>query len=80
MRKVLDEDSIERADQLGNRWIGKWIAWEDEIERKVEVNYQGHADSMTITGAQAFREAYIQVAGDLFERILRNLGHLRVAK
>jgi len=78
MRTILDEGTIERSDESGNRWIGKWIAWEDEIERKVDVEYGGETRSCSITSAQNISEGRLQVASMLFDQLLRDLGHYPV--
>ena len=75
MRKVLDEGSIERTDDDGNQRIGSWVAWEDQIHRKIEVDYCGETRSCSITSAQNFSEGRLQVASMLFDQVLRELGH-----
>jgi hypothetical protein len=78
MRTILDEGTIERSDESGNQWIGNWIAWEDEIERKIDIDYCGETGSCSITSAQNFSEGQLQVASMLFDQLLRDLGHYLV--
>ena len=75
MRTILDVGTVERSDKSENRWIGKWIAWEDKIDRKEEVEYDGEIRTCSTTSAQNFSEGRLQVASMLFDQLLTEFGH-----